>query len=160
MGRFTQRQLPSRSGASLDPRQGGVIRLLSHLSREFLASRTRLRRLGSLRRLSCSSSGLPHAVVFQAQVFNAAEEQNIECPIWAMPLARSKGLARTKSAARCIGNRRQNRQVLPLVPNYPRYKETFGSDDDPLTSTWVRTFLTTGLLLRDFRYPSGRFGIL
>jgi hypothetical protein len=76
-----------------------VIRLLSHLPREFLASRTRLRRLGSLRRLSCSSSGLPHAVVFQAQVFNAAEEQNNECPVWAMPLARSKGLARTKSAA-------------------------------------------------------------
>jgi hypothetical protein len=61
---------------------------------------------------------------------------------------------------RYFGNRRQNRQVLPLVPNYPRYKETFGSDDDPLTSTWVRTFLTTGLLLRDFHYPSGRFGIL
>jgi hypothetical protein len=101
MGRFIQRRLPSRSGALLDPRQSRAIRLLSHLLEEFLLVRMRLRRLDSLRRLSCSSSEWPHAVVFQArpfQVFNAAEEQNNECLNRAVSLVGSKGLARTKSA--------------------------------------------------------------
>ena len=101
LGRFIQRRPPSRSGASLDPRQSRAIRLLSHLLEGFLFVRMRLRRLGSLRRLSCSSSGLPHAVVFQGRpfpVFNAAEEQNNECLNRVVSLVRSRGLARGKSA--------------------------------------------------------------